>query len=154
MDNNNKTYFNGKPYLRNILFRGLTSQIFADAHNYGESEWIYGFYIEQKFNDVLLPAIQLDNDIGNDIIAIKPDSLRQYVGYKDKNGKRLFEGDVIKIDLSNYDRDIMYDKLDADYNEWEAGEYVTTIYDIRNIPWAYSAEEDDLLPEVEIIDSI
>lgn len=152
---NNKTYFNGRPSMRTILFKGLTNQIFADKYNHGKSEWIYGLYIQQLIdNNEFQPAIQINNGSSNEIIAIKTDSLRQYVGYKDKNSKLLFEGDIIKVNLSEYDEDVMFDKLDADYNEWEAGEYVTTIYDIRNIPWAYSAEEDDLLPEVEIIDSI
>lgn len=71
--------------MREILFRGKLTD--------GKG-WMYGYYSFNPTTNIHWIRTPRTTYWDEDMIA--PSTLGQYTGLKDKNGKRIFEGDVIK----------------------------------------------------------
>lgn len=73
--------------MREILFRGKRID---------NGEWIEGYYFcsRNPHRESIHKIRPLDSDWSYEI---NPETVGQYTGLTDKNGKRIFEGDVIAI---------------------------------------------------------
>lgn len=135
--------------MREILFK---------AKRVDNGEWVKGYYIEVKiqyYEDEVswVNSSDFNKALGhyicdelNRLIEVIPETVCQYTGLNDKNGKKIFEGDIFNLfDACKEIRDTLTIKFDDDMASYE-------VLTLEN--YHYSYDTKCVIAGCEVIGSI
>lgn len=133
--------------IRDIKFRG--KKIDSDDWMYGYLREVWG-EIQRKF--VIAPAKSFECDGYTDTEEdyVKEETIGQFTGLHDKNGKEIYEGDIVRAPLLDpIFGDTIKDKSINASIRYNNGSFVVSYYDGE-----HNVYIQDLYDEIEVIGNI
>lgn len=76
--------------MREIIFRGK---------RLNDGEWIEGNFVKGCIEDFAYIVEFGNKDLCRNYVEVIPETVGQYTGFDDKNGKKVFEGDILKAEI-------------------------------------------------------
>ena len=125
---------------REIIYRGKRCS---------DGEWVYGFYVESKYSwqghkphkSWIVPNAISNGGFFNVLgrYAVKDDTVGQFTGLVDKNGVKIFEGDIVRVcDEDGIDIGVVK------YNE-DFGKYVVVYSQVSGNWFDFEGTDGDFL---------
>jgi uncharacterized phage protein (TIGR01671 family) len=134
--------------MREILFRGLTE----------DGEWLFGDLVRNAFDGTSMTMVAGMARGGCYPIQVIPETVGQYTGLTDKEGTKIFEGDILDFDHNEWNSDNPFDdvsfrpelmQLDNMIGQWSYKGDVSDVGRYRKVIGNIHQHPDLLTPNTE-----
>ena len=110
--------------MREIKFRGFHPDENGKEKVFVNGEWINGFWVNGYFTRINGEEYRIYNgyaetDCGDyfpDWYSVIPETVGQYTGLRDKNGKKIFEADVVRDNESGLFGKVIFATAECGYD--------------------------------------
>ena len=124
--------------MRQILFRGF---------NRKNNKWLYGYYFVNRGQHFICPE-GVQNPLASwEDFVVEEESVGEWTGLKDKNGKEIWEGDIVGFPIS------LFYELDDDDDEFVTAK-ISFTYGSFAVIYRGGIEKiflQDLCDEIEVV---
>lgn len=141
--------------MREIIFRGkaINRDIGYHRTSYKNGDWVYGL-VTRIYDERFELPVEMTDINGVSGIEVDYKTVGEYTGLKDKNGQRIFEGDIVTYedavaDIEGYHDDVFFNCGEVGISAWD-GIYFTN----RQTVDMSDLYESETMVDCEIIGNI
>lgn len=125
--------------MREIKFRGKCIPEFTHP----VAKWVYGSFVSGK---LILSPYKERNQNRNFWYEVDPDTVGQFTGLKDKDGREIYEGDILQNKHARY------------ILKYDEGEFIAVEITTRAVPdktgWHWEEIEKSVQPLKDVLNNI